>query len=95
MSTTGTTIDLEQQMLGEVDDDVGVQHESHPIRYHIWWGELSRVERVRRCGTARRSGTERMRFCTDPRRLCSRGAAAPPGIGAGPRGGEQDHGEGR
>ena len=33
-------------------------------------------------------GTERMRFCTDPRRLCSRGAVAPPGIGAGPRGGE-------
>ena len=37
------------------DDDVGVQHEPHPIRYHILLGELSRVERVRRCGTARRS----------------------------------------
>ena len=35
-----------------------------------------------------------MRFCTDPRRLCSRGAAAPPGIGAGPRGGSRTTGRG-
>ena len=51
------------------DDDVGVQHEPHPIRYHIWLGELS----PGRAGAALRNseevGTERMRFCTDPREV--------------------------
>ena len=95
MSTTGTTIDLEQQMLGEVDDDVGVQHESHPIRYHIWWGgaepgragaALRNSEEVGNRTHALLHGSSEVVL---PRSRCAfRNRSRTTGRGAGPRGGE-------